>query len=141
MFEIGGFEVTNTFFLTVILSIVIFLFSFFSLRKKSMVPKKLQNFWEFLLESLYNFFNSITGSEAKTREIFPLAGTLFLLIIFCNFVELIPGLGIFSILRSPSSDLNLTFALAIISITSVNFLAIKNLGFLNYAKNSSARIR
>ncbi len=125
---------TNTFFLTVVLSAVIFLFSFFSLRKKSMVPKGLQNFWEFLLETLYNFFNSITGSEAKTRQIFPLAGTLFLLIIFCNFVELIPGLGIFSILRSPSSDLNLTFALAIISITSVNFLAIKNLGFLNYAK-------
>jgi F-type H+-transporting ATPase subunit a len=134
IFEVFGFEVTNTFFLTIIISLVVFLFSFLGFRKKEMIPNKLQNFWEFLLESLHNFFNSITGSEEKTRKIFPLAATLFLLILFCNFIELIPGLGVFPILRSPSSDLNLTFVLAVVSIVWVNVLTIKELGFITYGK-------
>jgi F-type H+-transporting ATPase subunit a len=134
LFDVFGFEVTNTFFLTIVISLVVFLFSFFSLRGKNMIPKKLQNFWEFLLESLYNFFNSITGSEKKTKEIFPLAASLFILILFCNLVELIPGLGIFPFLRSPSSDLNLTIALAVLSVGAVNYLAVKNLGAIGYMK-------
>jgi F-type H+-transporting ATPase subunit a len=134
IFEVFGFEVTNTFFLTIVISLAVFIFSFLGLKGKSMIPKKLQNFWEFLLESLYNFFNSITGSETKTKEIFPLAASLFLLILFCNLIELIPGLGIFPFLRSPSSDLNLTIALAVLSVGAVNYLAIKNLGTISYLK-------
>lgn len=134
LFEIAGFNVTNTFFWSVVISLAVFLFAFFSLRKKQIIPKGLQNFWEFLLESIYNFFNSITGNPEKTREIFPLAGTLFILILFCNLMELVPGLGIFPFLRSPSSDLNFTFALAVLSVVSVNILAVKNLGIVSYLK-------
>jgi F-type H+-transporting ATPase subunit a len=134
VFEVFGISVTNTFILSLIISIGVFIFAFLSLRKSKITPKGLQNFWEFLLESLYNFFQSITGDIKKTKEIFPLAGTLFILILFCNLIELIPGLGIFHFLRSPSSDLNFTFALALLSIASVNFLVIKNLGFLSYSK-------
>jgi len=134
VFEVFGISITNTFLLTLIVSIGVFFFVFLSLRPGKLLPKKLQNFWEFVLESLYNFFNSITGDVEKTRQIFPLACTLFILIWFCNLLELIPGLGIFRFLRSPSSDLNFTFALALISIISVNALAIKNLGTWNYLK-------
>ncbi|MFH1894535.1 MAG: F0F1 ATP synthase subunit A [Patescibacteria group bacterium] len=134
VFEVFGISITNTFILSLVISVGVFVFAFLSLRAQKMIPKKLQNFWEFLLESLFKFFNSITGSEAKTKEIFPLACTLFLLIIFCNLIELIPGLGIFKFLRAPSSDLNFTFALALLSVASVNLLAVKNLGMLNYLK-------
>ena len=134
VFEVFGISITNTFLLTLVVSIGVFFFVFLSLRPGKLLPKKLQNFWEFVLESLYNFFNSITGDVEKTRQIFPLACTLFILIWFCNLLELIPGLGIFRFLRSPSSDLNFTLALALISIISVNALAIKNLGTWNYLK-------
>ena len=134
VFEVFGISITNTFLLTLVVSIGVFFFVFLSLRPSKLLPKKLQNFWEFVLESLYNFFNSITGDVEKTRQIFPLACTLFILIWLCNLLELIPGLGIFRFLRSPSSDLNFTFALALISIISVNALAIKNLGAWNYLK-------
>lgn len=134
IFEVFGISITNTFILSLVISIGVFIFAFLSLKPQKILPKKLQNFWEFLLESLYNFFNSITGDSKKTKEIFPLAGTLFLLIISCNLIELIPGVGIFHFLRSPSSDLNFTLALAILSVVFVNFLIIKNLGLLSYSK-------
>jgi len=132
--EVFGIPITNTFILSLVISAVVFIFAFLSLRGQKMLPQKLQNFWEFLLESLYNFFDSITGDAKKTKEIFPLAGTLFLLIIFCNLIELIPGVGIFHFLRSPSSDLNFTFGLAILSVVFVNFLIVKNLGLSSYLK-------
>jgi len=43
-------------------------------------------------------------------------------------MELIPGLGVISFLRSPSSDLNFTVALALIAIIFINYSAIKKLG-------------
>jgi len=57
---------------------------------------------------------------------------MFLLILAANLLELVPGLGVFSILRSPSSDLNFTIALALISIVAVNYYAIKHLGVFKY---------
>jgi F-type H+-transporting ATPase subunit a len=134
VFEVLGFQVTNTFFWSLIIAAGLFIFSFFSLKASKIIPNKLQNLWEFLLESLYNFFHSITNDINKTKEIFPLAGTLFLLVWFCNLLELIPGVGIFHFLRSPSSDLNFTFALALFSIIYINVLAMKSLGFFTYMK-------
>jgi F-type H+-transporting ATPase subunit a len=65
-------------------------------------------------------------------EIFPFAVTLFLVIWASNLIELIPGLGVFPILRSPSSDLNFTFGLAALSMFYVNYLALRNLGLVPY---------
>lgn len=134
VFQVFGLNITNTFILTLLMSLAVFLFGYFSFRKAKMIPQKLQNFGEFILESLYNFFNSITGDEEKTNDIFPVAATLFLLILFSNILELVPGLGIFHFLRSPSSDLNFTLTLAVLSIVVVNVLVVRRLGIGKYAK-------
>ena len=134
LFKVFGFHVTNTFLIAIILGVAIFFFSFLSLRNGTMIPKKMQNFWEFILESLYNFFNSITGDPQKTKEIFPLTATIFILILFSNLLEMIPGVGIFHFLRSPSSDLNFTFAVASFAMFYVNYLALRRLGFTNFMK-------
>jgi F-type H+-transporting ATPase subunit a len=134
VFEVFGISFTNTFILSLVISISVFIFAFLSLRSKKMLPKKLQNFWEFLLESLYNFFNSVVGNAEKTKEIFPLACTIFILILSCNLIELIPGVGIFHFLRSPSSDLNFTFAIASFSMVYINVIAFKKLGFVSFSK-------
>ncbi len=133
-FEIFGFSITNTFFLTLILSIGIFLFTFLSFRKEQIIPSRFQNFWEWILEMLHNFIDSITGSREKTREIFPISVTLFILILFSNLIELIPGIGIFPFLRSPSADLNFTLALSLSSVSYINFMAFKKLGLFSYLK-------
>jgi len=132
LFTIGGLDITNTtFWSLVIAAAILFLFGGVFSRAK-MIPGKVQNFLEFIMESFLNFADSITMSRAKTLEIFPFAMTLFLFIWACNLMELIPGLGVFSILRSPSSDLNFTLGLAILSIFYVNALALKRLGVFKY---------
>jgi len=131
-FEIGGIAITNTGFWIILLAggLAVLLPSVFA--KAKIVPGKIQNLLEFILETFLNFCDSITNSRKKTEEIFPFAMTLFLLIWAANLVELIPGLGTFSILRAPSSDLNFTIALAALSMLYVNYLALKNLGLVPY---------
>jgi len=134
LFKILGFPVTNTFLLTLFAGAAIVLFSLISFKGKKIIPGSFQNFWEFILESILNFFDGMTGSREKTKEIFPLSATLFLLILFSNFLELIPGIGVFHFLRSPSSDLNFTLALAIFAASYINITALRKLGLFSYLK-------
>jgi F-type H+-transporting ATPase subunit a len=132
LFEIGGYIVTNTTFwiILIVIGLAVFFAAVFS--KAKIVPGKTQNVLEFIMETFLNFCDSITNSRKKTLEIFPFAMTLFLLIWVSNLMELIPGLGVFPILRSPSSDLNFTLGLAALSMFYVNYLALRNLGLVPY---------
>ena len=132
LFEIGGYIFTNTTFWIVLITIGLAALFALVFVKAKIVPGKIQNFLEFILETFLNFCDGITNSRKKTLEIFPFTMTLFLLIWGCNLVELIPGLGSFPILRSPSSDLNFTFGLAALSMLYVNYLALRNLGLAPY---------
>lgn len=134
IFDLFGFGITNTTFLTLLIGISIFVLLFISFKGKKIIPGRLQNFVEMILEAILNFIDSITKDRKKTEEIFPLAATLFILVLSSNLIELTPGIGVFSFLRSPSSDLNFTLALAIISILFINFSAVKKLGASMYLK-------
>ena len=134
LFEIFGLNITNTFFWSIVVEIFLFAFLYFSLRDRKIIPKKIQNFTEWILESRFNFMDSITKDKSKKKEIFPIAVTLFILILSCNVIGLVPGIGVFHFLRPPTSDLNFTFALASFSIIFMNFLIIKRLGFFTYSK-------
>lgn len=134
LFRIFNIDITNTFLLAVILGGFIFLLFYFGMRKKRMALSSFQNFVEWILESLLNFFDKITGDRKKTEEILPLSATLFILVLFSNLLEIVPGLGVFPFLRSPSSDLNFTLALALISIFTVNIMALQKSGLLDYSK-------
>ena len=132
MFNILGIEVTNTFFLSILLAVLMIGFFSFALRKKEIIPGKLQNFIEWILETVFNMFDGITGDRKKTEEVFPLSATLFLFILFNNLLEIVPGLGVFPVLRSPSSDLHFTLALAFFSLGFIHFSALKQLGAFNH---------
>jgi len=132
LLTIGGYILTNTTFwiALIVIGLIAVFVSVFS--KAKIVPGHAQNLLEFMMETFLNFCDGITNSRKKTLEIFPFAMTLFLLIWACNLLELVPGLGVFPILRSPSSDLNFTFGLAAMSMVYVNYLALKNLGAGKY---------
>ena len=132
--NILGLAITNTLILAVFCSLVFLGLFLFGLKKKDMVPGKLQNFFEFILESLLNLFESMGGSKEKTKDVFPLAATLFIFILISNLLEVVPGVGVFDFLRSPSSDLHFTLALAIFSVGVIHFSAISSLGPVNYSK-------
>lgn len=132
LFSILGLPFTNTVFWTLALTAGLAVFAIAVFAKAKLVPGGVQNFLEFVLESFLNFADSITQSRQKTLEIFPLAATFFLLVWCSNLMELIPGVGVFPILRSPSSDLNFTLALALIAIIYINWAAIRKLGLFPY---------
>lgn len=134
LFDFLDFPITNSFLLALIVSIVLIGVFFFAFKKKKIIPNSFQNFFEWILESLLGYVDSITNDRKKTLKIFPLAAIIFILVLVVNLLEILPGLGIFHFLRSPSADLNFTLALAIFSMISVHILSIKDLGFQTYIK-------
>jgi len=134
IFEVSNFPITNTFIWALIGGGFIFLLFCFGMKKGKILPTSLQNFVEWILENLFNYVDGIVGDRKKTEEIFPLASTLFIFIFLVNLLEILPGLGVFPIMRSPSSDLNFTLALALTSMIIIHIYAAKRLGFFNHLK-------
>lgn len=91
MFEIGSFPVTPTILTMVLVFILLVAFAFFSTRKMEMVPSGLQNVMEAIIERLVSLFEGIAGP--MWAKFFSITATIFLLVIFSNYLGLIPGAG------------------------------------------------
>jgi F-type H+-transporting ATPase subunit a len=148
-----SYPVYNTVLLSVINAVfLIVLFSLAATRSK-LIPGPLQNFVEWILEQLLNICEEVAG-KVNGRRFFPWVATLFFLILFANWWEVIPGVetigwishdtaissacagarGLFLTgatsncvapwLRPSSTDLNFTLGLAVVS-----FLATQAYGF------------
>ncbi len=89
-------------------------------RRRQMIPGKLQNVVEMLVEALSNMFISVMGKEA--RKYTPFLGTLFIYIWFMNLVGLIP------FFKSSTSSINTTAALAVTVFLYVQYTGIRRLG-------------
>jgi len=134
LFSFLGIDFTNTFILAILCALLLIVFFLIGFKKKEIIPGKTQNFFEFILELLFGLFDSMSGDRKKTEEIFPLVATLFIFILISNLLEILPGVGVFPFLRSPSSDLHFTLAIAIFSMGFIHFLTIKKLGGIKYLK-------
>ena len=122
----GGF-VTNSMLVTWIVAVGVILFARFATRKIQEVPSGAQNFWEWLVEGLYGFLESIIGSRL-VKKTFWFFATIFIFILATNWFGLIPGAGTIGwghqgehgfevtrpLLRGGNADLNMTFAMAMI---------------------------
>ncbi len=91
----------------------------------SRVPGGLANLVESLVEYLYDFVCGILGPRYGPKFV-PFLGTLFLYIWFMNLFGIIP------LMESPTSNLNVTFGLALTVVVFVQFTAIKELGFFGW---------
>lgn len=101
VFSVGDFAISNSMVTSTIVSIVLILFAFLvnkNLRNSSR-PGGLQNFAEWIVESLYNLVHGVTNSRKKSSHFFPLIATFFLFIVLNNWVSILPGVG--SILVTP----------------------------------------
>lgn len=102
-------------------------------RKMSLVPGRLQNVLELVVETLQDFFVGILGPHGK--HFVPFVGTLFLYIWCMNMMGLIP------FLKSSTTDLNLTLALALCVFGVVQATAIFKLGPLTYLDHLAGQPR
>lgn len=141
--HIGGFPITNSLLATIIL-ILIFVALYFVFDFKP-GKNKIHFFIAFLLNAVYEFFESITGD--KTKDVFPILASFFFFIILSNWFGLLPGVGSIMLiehaehavhriplLRAGTADLNGTLALAFISVAMIQFYGIKYCGFVGYMK-------
>ena len=109
---------------SLIAALFLVVLSFFATRNKSLIPHPLQNLLELAVESLENLVTGMIGSRG--RSYVPFIGTLFLYILIQNFMGLIPGM------KSPTSNLNTTVALAVCVFLYVQGIALKENGVFGY---------
>ncbi len=157
IFTIFGFPITNTLIGTWISIIFLFLVFFLGTRRRDLIPSGMQNVVEWIVEYLLNLTESVAGT-VKARKFFPLVATFFIFILFCNLLDIFPGvdtigtvnlealkvahlspptsfflLGEYSNKLTPwvrpgTSDLNLTLALALVSVIVTQIFGFYTLG-------------
>ena len=119
-------SITNTMFTMWIVSVGLLIAIWLMSRGGSGVPGRLQNIGEWTYESLSNFGTSI-GGAAAARYI-PIFAAFFLLILFSNWVGLAPIAGKVNYVRAPTSDVNVTLGLALVSFFIFEFEGFRRLG-------------
>jgi F-type H+-transporting ATPase subunit a len=149
-----GFTVTNTLLCTWLVILVLGVLVYVIRRRQELVPHGLQNFAEWALEGLQNLVEGVSG-RARGRRFFPLVATLFVFILLGNLMDVLPGidtigtvdgatnplnLGFVHLLfgndsnrlvpwfRPPTTDLNLTFAMALIVVVVCQVFGFWQLG-------------
>ena len=139
LFSIGNFPVTNTVVDTLLVDAIILGIVFYIQKKHSVVPTFFQTIIELIMEQFYSLTESTAGKY--TMQIFPYVMSFFLFILIANYSELIPiitSIGVYQnhqlvpIIRSASSDLNLTLGLALISVITTHAMGIRATGVKAY---------
>jgi F-type H+-transporting ATPase subunit a len=146
IFHIFSFPVTNTIIVTFFISLIIIAGSAILKSRVHLIPRGFQNIVEAVLEALLNLADSVTQDRRQSKKFFPIVATIFIFVILTNWVEVVPGLGTIGIweelhgkevlvpfIRSGAADLNLTLALAIVSVISAQVLGIAAIGAAKYA--------
>lgn len=143
-----GFGITNSMFVTWIVALGIIIFAQVATRGIKSIPTGAQNFWEWLVESLYLFLEGIIGRDL-VRKTFWFFATIFIFILFVNWFGLIPGVGTIGwghevngefhvvrpLLRGGNADLNMTTAMSIVFFALWLVWAIQAVGVGGFIKH------
>lgn len=141
--QIGSFPITNTILNTLLVDSTILGGIYYLHNHMKKIPGYFQNILEMVVDMFYDLTEGIAGKNAK--KIFPWFMSFFLFILLANWSGLIPGIGTFGLkqvhdgkeelvplIRNLTSDLNATFALALISLIATHVLAIQTVGWKEY---------
>lgn len=133
--KLGPITVTNSMLTSwIVVAVLAFLFIKLSKSVKE-IPSVKQLLAELPVEMIYLLCRSIAGR--KTRIFFPYIAVFFLFILAANWSGLVPGVGTILVknhqeavplLRAPTADLNLTFALALVSVGLIQYQGLRSLG-------------
>jgi F-type H+-transporting ATPase subunit a len=99
-------------------------------RGSKLIPRRGQNLFEFFYEFLSDFGVGLAGPKA--RPYIPIFAAFFILILFNNWIGLVPPVGKIPQLRAPSSDVNITIGMALISFTIFHVEGFRHLGARGY---------
>jgi F-type H+-transporting ATPase subunit a len=113
----------------IVMALIIVL-AFVATRGLKMVPRGMQNAVELVYEMLSNFAISLGGPAA--RRYVPLFAGVFLFVLLSNWTGLLPFVGKLEFLRAPTSDVNVTLGLALVSFVIFQAEGFRRLGFRGY---------
>jgi F-type H+-transporting ATPase subunit a len=134
----GNVPITNSMLMSWVVVAIIVVFCRAATRKMSLVPSGIQNFCEWVVETLYDFLETILGSYL-VKKTFWFFASIFVFILVSNLIGLFPGVGtigrydehgrIIGFFRGPNADLNLTLAMATVFFALWLYWAVKENGF------------
>ncbi|MEX2514814.1 MAG: FoF1 ATP synthase subunit a [Candidatus Paceibacterota bacterium] len=135
--ELAGVPITNTLITGILVMLLLAVFGIWGRSAFSLIPGKVQNAFEMLYEGMLSLIQQVAVDRTLAERAFPLVAALFVYIGLANLITLVPGLGSItlsgeSLLRTPTSDINLPLALAAGSVLLVNIEAVKVAGFFSY---------
>jgi len=145
VFQIGSFPITNSIINGWIAVLFFVVLAFLVRNRTALIPKGLQNIVEGTVEFLLKEVEKVTGDKIRARKFLPIVGTIFLFVLFSNWIGLLPGTGsigiwgeihgeieLIPLLRPAASDLNLTLAMALFAIITSHVMALITVGPLNH---------
>jgi F-type H+-transporting ATPase subunit a len=115
--------VTYTWLLMIVLAAIAFVAS----RDIRLVPGRLQNVVELMLEQFQQLIDDVIGPEG--RPFLPLIATLGIFIFFGNILGLVPGMN------GPTTNLNTTAACALVVFFAYHYIGIRKHGALTYLQH------
>jgi F-type H+-transporting ATPase subunit a len=136
-----GFPITNSMVVTWVVAAGLIILAGTATREMKQVPDRLQNFLEWLVESLYGFLEGVIGPHL-VKKTFWFFATIFIFILAANWLGLFPGVGTIGwgyhtadgfridqpLLRGANADLNLTLAMALVFFACWIIWALQELG-------------
>jgi F-type H+-transporting ATPase subunit a len=140
LFHLGPLPVNNSMVLMWVVSAVIILVARAATKNLKETPEGLQNFVEWIVESLRDFLENILG-RALTAQTFWFFASSFIFILTANWFGLLPGVGTVGwgipdasgalhhisepLFRGANADLNLTLAMSVVFFVGWFYWALR----------------
>jgi len=143
LFYIGSWPITNSLFWFFCLWLILLIGAVLLKRNLKLIPGKMQNLIELAISGAYDFTESIIGKGKKAERIFPLVATMFFFVLISNLLVYIPGQSAVTfnngeqmvpLFRSIISDYGLVFMMTMITIITIQIVAIITAGPFSYLK-------
>jgi len=142
-----GLPITNSMVVTWIAAVALILFARAATGRMSEVPGGAQNLFEWLVEGLYGFLESIIGPHLVERTFWFFA-TIFIFILAANWISLLPGVGTIGwghrtahgftidqpLFRGANADLNMTLAMSLVFFACWIVWALREVGARGMAR-------
>lgn len=139
--HVFGFPITNSMLGALLGAGLLVIVARLVSRNIKQVPGKLQNLVEIIFEYFLDIMDGVTGNRQQTRRFFPWVMTIFLFILFMNWIGLTPIFGTIGLnevheghhvfvpfLRGGSADLNMTVSIAMISVIAAQVFGVLAIG-------------
>jgi len=117
----------DTIYMTWIVMAVLIIFGFLATRKIGLIPNPFQVVGELLVKAFYDLTEDALDKE-MAKKYFPLICSLFMFVLLCNWLGVIPKLS------EPTKDLNTPLSLGIMGFFIAHYSGIRTKGFKKYAK-------